>query len=49
MFLKDPDLEHYFFSHADRHYDKVVNRHVLLKYATPIFAMQLAERFSGTT
>ncbi|MBP5297347.1 MAG: hypothetical protein J6Y94_08475 [Bacteriovoracaceae bacterium] len=45
LFLKDQDLAPYFFSHSDRHFNKVVNSHVLLKYATPRLAVQLAEHF----
>ena len=45
LFLKDQDLAPYFFSHSDRHFDKVANSHVLLKYATPLLAAQLAEHF----
>ncbi|MCO4793153.1 MAG: hypothetical protein KC493_05555 [Bacteriovoracaceae bacterium] len=46
IFLKDPDVAPYFFSNSNKHLDKVVNSSALLKYATPTWAMKIAEKFS---
>jgi hypothetical protein len=45
IFLKDNDISMYFFSKSNKHQDKIANSNALLKYATPTFAMKLAERF----
>lgn len=44
IFLKDQDVSGYFFSKSDKHYDKVVNRTALLKFASPTLAMKLEDR-----
>jgi len=46
IFLKDSDVNQYFFSSSDKHVGKVVNSSALLKYATPQLAMKIAEFFS---
>jgi len=43
LFLKDSDVQNYFFSKSDKHMDKVVNKSALMKYASPVLAMKLAE------
>ncbi len=48
IFLKDSDLQPYFFSKSDKHLDKVVNPLALLKFASPTFAMKLVEHFPNT-
>lgn len=48
IFLKDSDLQPYFFSKSDKHLDKVVNPLALLKFASPMFAMKLVEHFPNT-
>lgn len=47
VFLKDQDVSPYFFSKSDKHHDKVVNSTSLLKFASPTFAMNIAESFQG--
>ena len=44
IFLKDSDVSSYFFSKSDKHFDKVINKTALLKFATPNFAMKLDGR-----
>lgn len=44
IFLKDSDVSGYFFSKSDKHFDKVINKTALLKFATPNFAMKLDGR-----
>ena len=46
LFLKDQDVSSYFFSKSDKHYDKIVNKTALLKFATPNFAMKIDEKLS---
>ncbi|MAF77176.1 MAG: hypothetical protein CME60_03380 [Halobacteriovoraceae bacterium] len=45
IFLKDSDVDQYFFSRSQKHLDKVANPSALLKYSTPTFAMKLSESF----
>ncbi len=45
IFLKDPDVSPYFFSNSSKHLDKVVNSSALLKFASPNWAMKLADKF----
>jgi hypothetical protein len=44
IFLKDQDVAGYFFSKSDKHFDKVVNKTALLKFASPTLAMKLEDR-----
>lgn len=44
IFLKDQDVAAYFFSKSDKHFDKVVNKTALLKFASPSFAIKLEDR-----
>ena len=44
IFLKDQDVASYFFSRSDKHFDKVVNKMALLKFATPALAIKLEDR-----
>lgn len=44
IFLKDSDIQSYFFSKSNKHYDKVRNKSALLKYSSPSFAMKIDER-----
>jgi hypothetical protein len=46
LFLKDTDLSQYYFSKSTKQRDKVANSNALLKFATPSFAMVLAETFN---
>lgn len=44
IFLKDQDVSSYFFSKSDKHYDKVVNKTALLKFASPTLALKLEDK-----
>ncbi len=44
IFLKDQDVTGYFFSKSDKHFDKVVNKTALMKFASPQLAMKLEDR-----
>lgn len=44
IFLKDQDVAGYFFSKSDKHFDKVVNKMALLKFASPALAIKLEDR-----
>ncbi len=44
IFLKDQDVAGYFFSKSDKHFDKVVNKNALLKFASPHLALRLEDR-----
>ena len=44
IFLKDQDVAGYFFSKSDKHFDKVVNKTALLKFAGPALAIKLEDR-----
>ena len=44
IFLKDQDVAGYFFSKSDKHFDKVVNKTALLKFASPTLAMKLEDK-----
>jgi hypothetical protein len=41
VFLKDTDVASYFFSRSNKHYDKIVNKSALMRFAGPNFAMKL--------
>lgn len=45
VFLKDADISQYFFSKSNKHFDKVVNQSLLMKFASPSFVMKLEGRF----
>ncbi len=47
LFLKDCDMQPYFFTRSDKHYDKVVNKKALLRFGNPTFAMKVAEKIEG--
>jgi hypothetical protein len=44
IFLKDQDVAGYFFSKSDKHFDKVVNKNALLRFASPTLALKLEDR-----
>jgi hypothetical protein len=44
IFVKDADVGSYFFSKSNKHFDKVVNKTALMKFASPSFAMKLDGR-----
>ncbi len=48
VFLKDQDVGTYFFSKSVKHFDKVVNKSALMRFASPGFAMKLAGRFDDS-
>lgn len=45
IFLKDTDINGYFFSRSNKHYDKIINRSALMKFSTPDFAMKVDDKF----
>ncbi len=45
VFLKDTDINSYFFSRSKLHYNKIANSTALLKFVTPTFAMKIVEYF----
>lgn len=47
LFLKDSDLGPYFFTRSGKHYDKVVNKNALLKFASPTMAMKIASELQA--
>jgi hypothetical protein len=47
IFLKDADINPYFFSKSEKHSDKVMNSSALMKYSTPNMAMKLVDRYSS--
>ncbi len=44
IFLKDSDVNAYFFSKSSKHFDKINNPVIFLKYASPNLAMKLMEK-----
>ena len=44
LFLKDPDVQSYFFSKSNKHYDKIKNRSSLMKFATADLAVKIDEK-----
>ena len=44
IFLKDAEVMSYFFSRSNKHYEKIINRSALMKFAAPHFAMKVDER-----
>ena len=46
IFLKDQDVASYFFSRSDKHFEKVVNKMALLKFASPTLALKLEDRLN---
>lgn len=45
IFLKDQDVQNYFFSRADKHYNKVANKTALMQFASPQLAIKLEDKF----
>lgn len=44
IFLKDGDVAGYFFSRSNKHYERIINRGALMKFATPDFAIKVDEK-----
>ncbi|MBT3980066.1 MAG: hypothetical protein HOE90_01865 [Bacteriovoracaceae bacterium] len=44
IFLKDSEISGYFFSKSDKHFDKVLNKTALMRFASPNLAMKLDGR-----
>lgn len=44
IFLKDSDVLKYFFSTSDKQFSKVINKGMLMRFATPGLVMKLADR-----
>lgn len=49
IFLKDSDISSYFFSRSNKHYDKIVSRPMLMKFATPKLAVQIDDNYQKMT
>lgn len=47
IFLKDEDVSKYFFSVSSKHFDKVINKMMLMKFASPTLVMKLADRLTS--
>ena len=47
LFLKDSDIQNYFFSKSTKQLSKVVNTSALMKFSAPALAMNMAEGFPG--
>lgn len=45
IFLKDSEIASYFFSRSSKHYDKIVSRPMLMKFATPKLAVQIDDNY----
>lgn len=45
IFLKDSDISSYFFSRSNKHYDKIVSRPMLMKFASANLAQKIDENF----
>lgn len=43
IFLKDSDIGSYFFSRSNKHYDKIVGKSLLMKFAQPNLAIKIDE------
>lgn len=46
IFLKDQDVQSYFFSRSDKHYNKVANKTALMQFASPQLAIKLEDKIS---
>lgn len=44
IFLKDQEVQNYFFSRSDKHYDKVANKTALMQFASPQLAIKLEDK-----
>ncbi len=47
IFLKDSDVSSYFFSKSSKHFDKINNPVIFLKYSNPQLAMKLMEKLES--
>lgn len=45
IFLKDSDISSYFFSRSNKHYDKIISRPMLMKFASPKLAIQIDDNY----
>lgn len=48
IFLKDSDIATYFFSRSNKHYDKIVGKSLLMKFAQPNLAVKIDENIEKT-
>lgn len=46
IFLKDTDIQTYFFSRSNKHYEKIVNKTALMQFSSPELAMKIDERIA---
>ncbi len=47
IFLKDSDIQTYFFSRSNKHYEKIVNKTALMQFASPELAMKIDEKMNS--
>jgi len=46
IFLKDSDINSYFFSRSNKHYEKIINKSFLMKFSAPKLAMKIDENIN---
>ena len=46
IFLKDSEIQSYFFSRSDKHYEKIVNKSALMKFSSPSLAMKIDDKIT---
>ena len=44
IFLKDNDIQSYFFSRSNKHYEKIKNKTAMMQFSSPELAMKIDER-----
>jgi hypothetical protein len=44
IFLKDGDIQSYFFSRSNKHYNKIANKTALMQFSTPDLAIKIDDR-----
>ena len=47
IFLKDSDIQGYFFSKSNKHYEKIKNKKALMQFSTPDFAMKVDSKIES--
>ena len=46
IFLKDGDIQTYFFSRSNKHYEKIANKTALMQFASPELAMKIDDKLN---
>lgn len=44
IFLKDGDIQSYFFSRSNKHYEKIANKTAMMQFSSPELAMKIDDR-----